>query len=464
MKGDRPVRAFLWIAGLFGAILLLLTPPFQVADEYVHFYRAFQVSEGNFIAERQTGACSGYSKDFTNTLCLGGDLPESLLETARTVSSTDLRFQSDRKQDPQEAIALLDLPLVPQERVFIKFNTTGLHSPVPYLPQAIGIAIGRVLHLSPLILMYLGRTTNFAVWLLLCAAAIAVVPMQKWLWFLLAIAPMSLFQAASLSADALTNGIAFLLIGLILHYACDRDAYLRATDIAILAILSIALALCKLAYFPIVFLLFIIPTDKIRPPKRYYLTFGAIAFLSCFAIWLWSQAVSQIYVPILPGHDPNAQIEWMRSHPFEFIQIALQTYSEFIWQYLHEWVGVFGWLDAPLPVAYVVTYLTIALFFAVSSFRPHVYLSSQQKLFVGAIAFLTVGVLTSLAYLWNDVGAVRIAGIQGRYFIPIAPLIGMLLYQRRLQIGFDVLSRFARFYAIFSGTVAIATIVRRYYI
>jgi hypothetical protein len=39
-----PASVFAWVALLIGALLVALTPPFQVPDEPNHFYRAYQVA------------------------------------------------------------------------------------------------------------------------------------------------------------------------------------------------------------------------------------------------------------------------------------------------------------------------------------------------------------------------------------------------------------------------------------
>ena len=46
-------KMFLPLAWIFGTLFALITPPFQVPDEFQHFYRAYQVSEGRLTAYRQ---------------------------------------------------------------------------------------------------------------------------------------------------------------------------------------------------------------------------------------------------------------------------------------------------------------------------------------------------------------------------------------------------------------------------
>ena len=50
-----PANAFLVIAAVVGLAFCVITPPFQVPDEVVHFYRAYQISEGHLIARPVKG-------------------------------------------------------------------------------------------------------------------------------------------------------------------------------------------------------------------------------------------------------------------------------------------------------------------------------------------------------------------------------------------------------------------------
>ena len=48
-----PGRFVLVAVLLFGATFAVVTPPFQVADESGHFYRAYRVSEGRLDLSRR---------------------------------------------------------------------------------------------------------------------------------------------------------------------------------------------------------------------------------------------------------------------------------------------------------------------------------------------------------------------------------------------------------------------------
>ncbi|WP_071516633.1 DUF2142 domain-containing protein [Geitlerinema sp. PCC 9228] len=470
-----PEKAFLWIGGVFGALLVLLTPPFQVPDEYQHFYRAYQLSEGQILADYHVGECSGYTRDRQDIPCSGGYLPRSLLVTVREVSPPNLRGSAQVKQNPQDILALLDLPLQPSDRVFVRFQGAALYSPVPYLPQIVGIAVGRILGASPLILFYLGRFCNLLAWLGLGYLAIARSPIFAWLLALLLLMPMSLFQAASLSADAATNGLVFLLTATFLQYSLAKPST-SDRDLWFLGMLVLALPLVKPAYIPLVLLFFLIPASQVNrnpssnsPPipwrSKYTLVGGGMVLASVLTMLVWSSLAGGNYGKIYPSIRPEEQILFVLQHPVEYVGIFLQTLQTFGGSYLVEFVGKLGWLDTVLPWGVTISYWVILLVVALTDgSESTVAIAGWQKWLLGWVWLASSGLIFTLIYAaGSPVGANVIGGVQGRYFIAIAPLLFLLFYNRRLRLPSPQFSTALVFYLLVVQTMTIATVVRRYY-
>ncbi|TAF54479.1 MAG: DUF2142 domain-containing protein [Oscillatoriales cyanobacterium] len=475
-------RWFVVIAAISCLAVALITPPFQAADEYLHFYRAYQVSTGQLIPDRKTGPCSGYSTDFAQDLCLGGALPRSLLTTVRQASAEDLRFDATQKQDFASWRRLWSLPLNPDDRHFLKFNTTGLHAPIGYVPQAFGIAIGRSLDhlpgfptLPPIALMYCGRLANGIAWLGLINLAIQLAPEFTLAWFAIGLLPMAIFQASSLSADVLTNGLACVIVALVMRYR--SKSWESSLMPWLLSILTALFAISKLAYAPMALLLSLIPARSFFPlctrphcPSCRWLWLGVTGFLSVASVFAWSQIVDQIYVSLHPGLDPAAQIAGMLSDPLGFLLLTIVTLTENASRYLQQFIGVFGWLDTPLPLIHVLGY-TIALIIALLSGQTHGELRGRllspwrkRDRGIAIVAMVSsIGLLCGLAYLWNLVGADRIGGLQGRYFIPLAPLLLPILGPPRSVVRLQSLTTASIGLAILSGVSTVTTLIQRYY-
>ncbi len=53
-------RSLLFVGVPFGLTMLLITPPLQVPDETTHFYRAYQISLGQWAGVRHEGNVGGH--------------------------------------------------------------------------------------------------------------------------------------------------------------------------------------------------------------------------------------------------------------------------------------------------------------------------------------------------------------------------------------------------------------------
>ncbi len=98
-------------------------------------------------------------------------------------------------------------------------------------------------------MMYLGRIFNLIAYVAISFAALKIVPIKKKLFFLLALLPMSIIHAASLSADGITNSSALLFAAYILYLAYGNVKTISKKHIMIAIAIGIFIALCKNCLF-----------------------------------------------------------------------------------------------------------------------------------------------------------------------------------------------------------------------
>ena len=460
------------IALIFGLIFLFITPPFQAEAEYQHFYRSFQISKGEIIAKKQITDCYGhqFETSLPTTLCVGGMLPKSVVKTAKKTAQLQLEYHPERKQKISNILAQLNIPLNPQNRVFIRFPNSAIYSPISYLPQAIGITLGRLFNFPPVLLLYFGRITNLIIWIICIYFAIKITPLGKTWLFLLALMPMSLFQAASLSADAITNGLSFLLISLILNLALNPEKTIQKNDIFLLTTISILLSLSKLgSYFPLLFLFLLIPIKKFPTAKKYWLTIITILLLNTGLILLWYSLVKDLNVSSLNLRVANVsttgQLAYILNHPLQYLQINFRTFFTYGKEYLEQFIGRLGWIDTALPKPHLLTYGILLIATATNSSRPNIRITLTQKILLIIILISNSIFIATMLYLsWMPVGAQIIQGIQGRYFIPLAPLFLLLFYNQKIKLNFNNYPTLLSSYVIFSCTLTAALLLKRYYL
>jgi uncharacterized membrane protein len=431
-RAGRAVGVFT-LAGLAtGLAMLALTPPFQTPDEPHHFFRIYRLSRGDFMALKGAIAAAdsiACLADQYGAETSGGYLPKEL---ALMVYEHFERVAVRREPPDREGIraGLLE-HLPPSQEVFIPFANTSLYCPVLYAPQVAGFEIARALALPPLWSLYLGRFFAMTAYLWLVGLAIRWTPVYKWGMALCGLMPMTLFQAASLSADTMLNAFAFLFTAFVLRMAFNADG-VKKSDIVTACVLSLLVGLSKTFYIFIPFLFGIIPAKKFPSKKSFWLAFGAVAAISVLGCGVWSLCIKHLYVPARPWVDASAQLQLILSHPTNFIKMLYHTYFDL--GYL-KWIagsftGNLGWLD--LPLNNYPLYLTALLACGVLESSPCCAVRAYQKgICVGVAVFTMAVVVLSLYLSWNAVGAEKIAGVQGRYFIPVAPLLLIPFYNCR---------------------------------
>ena len=162
----------------------------------------------------------------------------------------------------------IQIPLKPLDTAFVRLTNSAHYNPVPYLPQVFAITIPRLFQVRPMFLLYAGRLGNLFIWILFIYLAIGFTPVAKWLFTMIALLPMSVFQASSLSPDAMTTSLAFLLITSIFRLAFDDSRKIKSFDLLLIALISVLLALSKNVYFFLTLLVFLIPPRKFSSIKH----------------------------------------------------------------------------------------------------------------------------------------------------------------------------------------------------
>jgi uncharacterized membrane protein len=444
----KAARIFLWLASSWGLCFAVMTPPFQVADENRHFWRAYQISEGHFAGVKQSGQP-------------GGLLPKSVVMIGD--STMDMNGNREGKHSIEDTINLFKLPLDESDRAFKGF-TFGKYSPIPYLPQSLAIGFGRSLNLPAILLMYLGRIFNLACWIALVFLAIKITPVFKWVFTLLALTPMSLFQAASLSCDSVTNAVAFLTTAYFLFSAFGKDGNLGRKDILILLVLTVSLSLSKSVYFSLVFLYLLIPQGKLVSFKKFILIFLLFIAVNVSSAGLWSYFARSFAVPQNRVEATKKQLEYIISDFSVYPGVIAQTIKIEGDVLFQSYIGKLGWWNVPLPRWHVIPWMALLVLLALIETNKYVGITNKHKLIIlGIFGITTLLIFTSTYFFWSRPMAGDINGLQGRYFIPIGPLFFLLFYNRKLSPRIKHLPRILACCSAISLTIALYEILKRFY-
>ena len=398
IKKNKPIeKVFLLISIPLGLLYMSLIPMGRVPDERNHFLRAYEISEGYLISDKN-------EKNGNGGRTLSDDT--SKIFEAKNKKSTygDLIENSKIKKSNRKS--------------FKNFTNMSLYSFVCYIPQVIGISIGKILHLPTLYIAYLGRLTNFVFWILLMYFAIKLMPFKKICILVVSFMPMMLQEAASLSADALTIGMSFFLISYVLHIKYGKEKVDRKDKI-ILSISSIVMSLCKIVYLPICLVLFLIPFSKFKSKKDKYMNIISLAIIVVFINLFWLKISSSYLIEFNAGVSSIDQVKFILMHPVDYIKIFYQSLYNNITLYVYNIIGFsLCYFDVNLSYLYIFMYLfMIIIVFVLDNTKK---IDKWDKWMQAFIIVSTVALMfTSLYVQWTPVGASIIDGVQGRYFIPL---------------------------------------------
>ena len=450
----RPDRLLLAAGLACGLCFVFATPPFQAPDETTHFYRAYAVSEGTLSAR-----CEGEE--------VGAMLPASLQELGTGLKG-DLPFHPERKIRTERIFQALRVPLEPERRRFTDYRTSALFVPVSYLPQAAGVLMARWLGAPALGLLYAARVANLLAATFLIAFALRRLPAYPWLLAMLALTPMALFLRSSASPDGLSTAAAFLLAGTVARLTWgeeEQGRWSRIGDMALLIACSAVLCLAKPVYLPLAAVVLLIPSARLPGGRR-----GAVLLLqgtvTAAAFTLALATAGAVDVSIRPDApiDPERQIADALADPLRVGRILIADYVHHGPRYVAQIVGQLGWLDVNLPKPLLVGYALGLGVLALVDTRRTVRVSPGQRVLLILVALATLALVSASQYAsWTPYGADHVEGVQGRYFLSLAPAAAWIFHTRRFPAEPALLDRVLPWLSLAALGIAFWTLLRRYY-
>lgn len=413
------LRLFTWLAPALYLLFALVTPPFQTPDEQQHLFRAWQLSTGQLIGERQGEISGGY-------------LPAGVARAAATELRTDLphqkKFVSQSSWGERFSRAT---PIGAEEPpVFTNFVGSVSYSPVGYVPQVMAIWVGRVLDLPVEWIVRLGRVLNAGLTFVLLLCALRALPAGRNLLMFIALLPMTAACAGSFGQDGLVIGASVWLAALCLR-AVLAGAWQRG-DIGPATALTLVVTLAKFVYLPLAGLALLLPGRGGRL-RIGWPSVLAVA-LSVAALLLWMLPNGDLVVRAKPQLAvPSDQLAYMMHHPWAFPQALASTFDlHGLYLVLRSLVW-FAWFNVGpvMPSLYLMlAALALVLWAGDGRARELRPLWRIWALLICAGIFLVIALSMYLAA--TPLGARHIYGVQGRYLLPfLLPLLLCVMPARR---------------------------------
>jgi hypothetical protein len=440
-----PGRVFLALAGAFGLFFALATPAHDPPDESRHHGRAWLVSGGWLrVVGEAPGHAASVPWDIAHLHPRGHHYTDDAYHVRRVFGAA----RRAPAHAPAEMWSRLGGRLDRTQLQPVRILTP--YAPYLYAPYLPGLWLARAADASAGAGLLLARLGGLAFWLTGIWLCLGIAPSQRWTLAAVALLPMSVFQAASVSGDPFTQVAVFWFIAEWLRSAegGGRGRLLTA---------ALAVGLVKPGYAPIASACLLLPG---RWPRRVATTGAALALASVPAL-AWTPFLQAAKEPaMVEGADAIAQLGFVLADPLAFLSALADSTRFHLRAWLEGMIGYLGHFDVPIPPAS--TALALAALAASASLDRGAFGWATRAGLLGVFGLTSLALLV-LAYAgWSPVGADKILGFQGRYLLPILPL-ALLAVPRLPRLPEPLLARAVVGSLGLVLAVSAASMLRAYY-
>lgn len=401
-------KIYLFSAIILGTIICLLIPIGNVPDENnAHIPTAYYYS--NLLLGIDNNDTIEYRQCDLDTIFNYGYVDNTRY----------LEYLNDLKQNNN-----LDTRMVDSKQEII---TASPYAYTYYL-SAIGISIGRILGLNGLLCLLLGRLFNFIVFLIASSYCIKILPAFKGIFAFVCLLPITLQQAFSLSYDSIVITLALLISTLTIKLYHDNR--LKKKQYLLLVGSCILIVFCKnFSYSPIILApisYYIVKIDivgKLRSllnNKKNKIIF----IITCLLLFM----ILVFLYKSLRIRSIEGTMTYLLTHPKLLYNHIINTLYENTEFYMSSALGgLMGLLHIKIYNLIMICYYILIFYMLTSHFennRKLPLLSRATFIFIFIICFF--GIMLAM-YNWsydrNLIVNGNILGFQGRYLIPVMPLL-----------------------------------------
>lgn len=316
-----------------------------------------------------------------------------------------------------------------------------------YLPQILGLGLGRTLGLSYVATVFLGKFFNLLFCTAVVACAIHFSKYGKRTLMCVGLLPTTVFLFSSFTYDAFV--IALLMLGIALfvtEYLSEEKIQTKRTMVSILAI--VVGCFSKAVYIPFLALYWLMPKDKFYSRRQKNLFKAGIFVLlilmfASFILPLIGNVTSGAEVGDYRGGDTSqtSQLSVILEYPLTYTEVLLKSLGTTFASYFigSKVLANFAYRGIYDGIGYFVVLLTM-LFTFVTDFgmTEKIYdAQMKRKIFImkiwnAVLIFGTACLIWTALYLdFTPVGSMVINGVSPRYYLPlIFPLSFIFINQK----------------------------------
>ncbi|RDB83748.1 DUF2142 domain-containing protein [Eggerthella lenta] len=304
-------------------------------------------------------------------------------------------------------------------------SSTLSYQALGYIPSALGLWLGRLLHLPFTWIFILGRISNVLFFFTLVFFGVRGLRSQKMLALAFSFLPTVVFLSANYSYDTWLTG--WILFGFLryLSWMQKPDEALTFKEV-LLVVLSFLIGLGpKAIYFPIFILLLFIPKSKFKTKKfafryRAAMICSALLVMATFLLPFVVQGPGSGDTRGGSGVNSAGQVAFVLSDPLGYLNVLTRFLSEYLsipnasnYTSFFAYLGMSSWGSLPLVILILV---------AATDLNEHSFRYAKWRYRVAGSLLLvgTSALMASALYVsYTAVGSNTIEGCQGRYLLPL---------------------------------------------
>ena len=386
---------------LFGLFCVFLNPILSIPDEAEHYLRSELITEGDFQPQFHNG--------------YGYVIHDSFYQLFNNFDNTviDTSLTSDKISDNLS-----------------HYHSCFAHNPVfGYLIPALGILLAKILDLSIIWTLWLGRLFNLILYCTICAYAIKKAPVYK-IPLLIVACPLALSEGASVSVDCIINALCLFSISIFIKMY-KTSGNIENKDLLLFFIPLLLVSIIKVTDLAFLLLIFVLPKNKFKTNKQYYLSILSFLLIIIISIlWLEFYSTPKYLLSWRNIHyqynriNTNQQLNYLLTHKQGtinlFVGLVLKTYMlplKFVQFYQVDWMDS-SFIFAPLYSVYFI----LMMFLYPNEMKLKKI--ERFKLFI-IISILYFGTYLVQYLSWTNIGLTYFKGVNARYFVPWLALLPM---------------------------------------
>lgn len=396
-------------AFILGLIVSILLPLGQTPDEFVHTKQMCKAFGLEYVYDQYSTVA--YQYNLTESAFDGAKIDKELLDNVNK-----LHF----------------------DKSAVQYTPTVNLMMFSYLPAFTGFIIGYILNLPIATCMWLSEFCNLIFAVIIGYFALKLMPVKKHMLLAVMLLPMCIHQYGSINYDAILLPLCFLLFAYCMHLVIEAKTVSWKNVILVLLLMFI-IATIKPPYALIGLITLTIPANKINniigklidTLQKYPL----ISIISALAVAALALVIlkDQRYISLIVASILN---------PVHYLRLMYHTITYYFEFFYISTLGSFGYLSMPLPKAVVIIMYIYLVITGLKKRSDNKSISIKEKALYVGISFIIFNMvfiaMISHSFLLNglEYGPLsktmdsyihigRIEGVQGRYFIPILPLMLM---------------------------------------